>query len=301
MAHVMRQRRAFTLIELLVVIAIIAVIVGLLLPAVQRVREAAARLSCSNNLKQLGFALHGHNDLYQFLPHGGDSWAQPPTYANLGQPAIGTRQYGGWGFQILPFIEQGNVWKGSGSLTISQAQIAAIGAPVKTFTCPARRSTNLLPPTPSWYGPSGDYSHAVTDYAGCEGTTGNNGAIVRNSPTAPQVIEMGTGVPDGLSNTIFLGEKQLDSARIGTYQDDDNEGYTAGWDWDSIRGTWMTPARDYPWNRGYSDDRFGSAHPTGCSFVFGDGSVHFIGYSVNAQTFVLLGCRNDGHPITGDY
>src|SRR6266545_1375049 len=148
-----RTRRGFTLIELLVVIAIIAILIGLLLPAVQKVREAAARMSCSNNLKQMGIACHMHNDANGFLPHGGDWWGQPPTYTSYGNPATGKTQYAGWGFQILPYIEQGNLWQGANAGSIAQAQINAIGAPLKMFTCPSRRGTNLLPSTGAWYGP----------------------------------------------------------------------------------------------------------------------------------------------------
>src|SRR5262249_11699614 len=152
-----------------------AILIGLLLPAVQKVREAAARIQCTNNLKQFGVACHNHHDTYGYLPNGGQGWWFAPDYINVGSPAVGKQQRAGWGVHILPFIEQDNAWKGSNTGSIAAAQIQVIGAPIKTFFCPSRRGPQN-PSTGAWYGPGGTYPHAMTDYAGCAGT-GNDGAI----------------------------------------------------------------------------------------------------------------------------
>src|SRR5271156_2591606 len=129
----LRSQRGFTLIELLVVITVVAILIGLLLPAVQKVREAAARMQCGNNLKQLALACHSHHDALGYLPNGGEGWWNPPTYNAVGQPAVGRYQWAGWGFQILPYLEQGNVWAGASAGSINQAQINVIGQPIKQF------------------------------------------------------------------------------------------------------------------------------------------------------------------------
>src|SRR5262245_42851330 len=122
-----RRQCAFTLIELLVVIAIIAVLIGLFLPAVQKVREAAARIKCRNNLKQLGLAFHNYHSQHGEFPSGGWDWSTPPSYTG-GGPQIGVNQRAGWGFQILPFVEGDNVWKAG--------PVAAIATPNSLFFCP---------------------------------------------------------------------------------------------------------------------------------------------------------------------
>jgi prepilin-type N-terminal cleavage/methylation domain-containing protein len=222
------SRPGFTLIELLVVIGVIGILVGLLLPAVQKIREAANRMSCQNNLKQLGLAFQNHHDSYQFFPTGGWDWDLPPTYVN-GQPMIGDQQRAGWGFQVLPFIEADNAWRAG--------PVAAIATPNKLFFCPSRR----LPQTVSYkdnYQPKltgGILTHALCDYAA--GNREGTGVVCRFTST--RIAD----ITDGTSNTLVLSEKRLNRRFLGQAQDDDNEGYTAGWNEDTVRRTTRPPSR----------------------------------------------------------
>lgn len=302
------RRRAFTLIELLVVIAIIGILIGLLLPAVQKVREAANVVQCVNNLKQMSLACHAHNNQYKRLPDGGEYWDSsnyPRSMAN-GSPAIAPNQNWGWAYQILPFLEQENVWRLSDSQAVRQAVI-------KVYFCPSRRAPMQV--HDNRYGNSG-----MMDYAGNgannrtvtspdAGSCGNgiDGAIVRRpngEATRSGAVRLEANFRDGTASTLLISEKNMDLAKIGVAHSDDDQGYVAGWDWDTIRWTFAPPRRDL-----LGDNErcgFGSSHIAGVNAAFADGSVRMIRFDVqsgpanNPGVWQRLGSRNDGLPIGGD-
>jgi len=298
-----RQRPGFTLVELLVVIAIIGILIALLLPAVQAAREAARRSECKNNLKQIGLAIHNHVDTQNILPTAGWHWSHAPEYTSDGTPEAAPHQRAGWGFQILPYMEQGNLWKGGGETNNADRQRLVIAAVIDGMYCPSRRKAAALPPRNRWYGPSGSYAHGTTDYAASSHTTGRIdggsdnrgvGAIVRHNGGGDRTLTFAS-LTDGTSQTMLVGEKRLNtSSRLGTYQGDDNEGYTSGWDHDVIRYTHRQPRPDCQTPGCWGEVRFGSAHAAGFQAVFGDGSVHTIRYNVNLDIFRRMGERSDG-------
>jgi prepilin-type N-terminal cleavage/methylation domain-containing protein/prepilin-type processing-associated H-X9-DG protein len=283
-------RLAFTLIELLVVIAIIAILVGLLLPAVQKVREAAARAKCSNNLKQIGLALHSYHDSLGTFPKGGTTpWdSAAPFTSSLN-----------WHYQILPYVEQEAVFR----LT-SINSIYATSIPV--YVCPSRRGPTLV---------NGRY---LADYAAATPgdapvswdqywygsiwsvpATANYNGVITRAGSNPKKVTMGH-VTDGTSNTMVIGEKWVRRDRYQTGDWNDQAGWADGWSADVIRYTALPPVPDanlVGTGGTFSGYEFGSAHPNGINAVFADGSVRSIRFGVDPTLFNFLGHRCDGRVL----
>ncbi|HXG08645.1 MAG TPA: DUF1559 domain-containing protein [Gemmataceae bacterium] len=289
--HLPLSRRGFTLIELLVVIALIGVLLALLLPAVQKVREAANRVSCQNNLRQIGVAFHHHHTQLGFFPTGGHEWWSTPTYIN-GQPAVGEKQEAGWGFQILPYIEAENVWRGGGAASNADRIRIAVGTPNKLFFCPSRRA----PQTVVFQFP-GYFNDQAAVCALCDYAASNwelTGVVRQYIPT--RIAD----ITDGTANTLLVGEKRLNLRFLGQVQKDDDTGYASGWDPDVIRQTELPPLPDYNGPTSDGERHFGASHPDRFNAVFADGSVRPISYSISPIIFQYLGDRSDGQPINAD-
>jgi prepilin-type N-terminal cleavage/methylation domain-containing protein/prepilin-type processing-associated H-X9-DG protein len=306
-----KVRTGFTLIELLVVIAIIATLIGLLLPAVQKVREAASRMSCTNNLKQIALATHSFHDATGHFPYGardrlpgddGDTWATGHI-------------------QILPYLEQDNMarkWnplEGRNGATdhdgdgLTNADLQKME--VKTYLCPS-----MVPPS----GPITAENRAPASYLFCAGTqdvtllhyavalgvpepayNGPVPPIMTNVPTSANYSQKGTGktmaaMSDGTSNTFLVGETDF----MATGQPSTTPG--ALWGYGYIGYSWGTTY--HPLNKhnhtsgGYGG--FRSQHAGGANFAMADGSVRFVSESIPTATYHALGTRAGGEVVSGN-
>jgi prepilin-type N-terminal cleavage/methylation domain-containing protein/prepilin-type processing-associated H-X9-DG protein len=296
----------FTLIELLVVIAIIAILIGLLVPAVQKVRSAAARIQCQNNLHQIGLACHSYHDAQQSLPPG---YLATSSYVD---GATDTAPGWGWAAFLLPHLEQDNLYR---QLNISQpAQSSpAIQSIVKLYLCPADVPTSTLvltDATGATVALAAPSSYAATcgpDESDVADPTGL-GVFYRNSRTRL------TDISDGTSQTVMIGDRACA----------DSQGVWAG----AVPGAVMRAGPRNPWQNATAPapclvlahnnwiniktdadgglDDFSSYHTGGVNLLFADGSVHFV-RSITAdgqerRSFWALGTRDGGEVIQGlDY
>lgn len=310
-----RIRHGFTLVELLVVIAIIGILVGLLLPAVQAAREAARRMQCSNNLKQLGLALHNYESTFKaFPPAGIDSNSMS------------------WAVMTLPFIEQKNLFDRFNFAEGSWQQFNRIGVVkgvvVPSLQCPSAPADTLFSAfnttaTPANINESDvrtSHYHAVLGPTGPNAANNNQPYSVIGNPaldfgvvstqgafgaarvksatnTVPEKNPMG-GITDGTSNTLLLGEFSWKGYQFW-------RPFTRGW-YSDARGTLLYLSKNvtYPINSGFSlkwnDGSFGSMHTGGAQFARADGSVHFLAQSIDMAIYRAAASKNGGETASID-
>jgi prepilin-type N-terminal cleavage/methylation domain-containing protein len=297
------RRSAFTLIELLVVIAIIAILIGLLLPAVQKVREAAARMSCSNNLKQLNLAAANYESANGSLPPGNNT----ASY-------IGALGY------LLPYVEQDNVYRmippsllatpATGGVWWGGAWAPANNK-IKMYQCPSDGSDWVTPTSGIWaylytssapgtytvyggsFGPSYT-SLGMTNYAPNAGWMGTSYPVLCG-PYFPDSKTRITSITDGTSNTLGFGE-YLGGADPG------NRDYVAAWmGMGGMSTAWgLGPTITNGGRPATSWYQFAGHHTGGVLFGFCDGSVRSINRSINTNTYIYLSGMSDGVVVNSD-
>jgi prepilin-type N-terminal cleavage/methylation domain-containing protein/prepilin-type processing-associated H-X9-DG protein len=304
-----KRRPGFTLIELLVVIAIIAILIGLLVPAVQKVREAAARGQCQNNLKQIGLALHAYHDTNKAFPPG----AKRDIDGATGVP----NPSWGWAVFTLPFLEQGNLYKILDPNTRTLQQVfddtsangqVMLRTQLPVFICPSDPDGNPVNDNRVFLT---NIKVAKSNYVGNNGNAANDGLFAQNSTNPIKFAS----ITDGTSNTFGVGERKTPTNLAGVWAGFSNKaGQVDTTHFHAILGLtqWAMQTGDSKTNALIPRECFSSNHTGGANFLLCDGSVRFISETINFTawanppapanmgTYNRLGRRDDGQP-TGDF
>jgi len=311
-------RRGFTLIELLVVIGIILLLLALLLPAIQRIREAANKVVCGDHLRKVGNGIK----LYlanngQYFPTGGGDNPLPRSITRNGVPATKIDQDWGWMYQILPYTENETLWKLRSSNPLAPSKLHAFlmedqvadmtirATAIPIYFCPSRRDPMVIDTAEAG-------RRAMNDYAGnigcftfyqedgvlhspCADQPYNsdktsqafrNGVFIKsrkigdNAPEKVDLLLHVRDIKDGLSTTLMISEKRVKSNYLNRTQFGDYDGYVAGYIADTLRSGQLPPGLDFDSDHDAVTDRFGSSHPRSVNALFCDGSVRQISYDI---------------------
>jgi prepilin-type N-terminal cleavage/methylation domain-containing protein len=294
------RRNAFTLVELLVVIAIIGILIALLLPAVQAAREAARRMSCSNNLKQIGLALHMYHDTQKRFPAGWMGF-DPST----GQPHWFGLPGWGWASKILPYMEQGTVYKNLVHLNApiadsinAEARLTAI----PTFRCPSDTGDNTF--TLEGGGPVvgtavTPIELATSNYLGVFGTLDYHDVCANGTCEGDGTFFLNRGVglrdlSDGTSQTFIVGERSSKKAPATWLGVVTGGEHAPG----RVCGVSLFPPNSEVEEEHYTHN-FSSRHPTGTHFLLGDGSVRLVPETIEEKVYHGL-CTRGGGEVVGN-